>query len=141
MMTTTSKAVVIPLDPVAASRPRVRVIRLKDGRQFNQTYYAGRYKQWMADAERLVPVCQYAMVGPLRCEVEVIVQKARTSKLDHPTPDVDNYAKAALDVLTKKGYWDDDKQVIHLVVSKRFAEADEQPRTEIVIDYAHSLSL
>jgi Holliday junction resolvase RusA-like endonuclease len=45
---------------------------------------------------------------------------------------VDNFAKAVLDAITRSNFgWDDDDQILELKVTKRFAEADEQPRSDI----------
>jgi Holliday junction resolvase RusA-like endonuclease len=45
---------------------------------------------------------------------------------------VDNFAKAVLDAITRSDFgWDDDDQILELKVIKRFAEVDEQPRSDI----------
>lgn len=69
--------------------------------------------------------------GPLSAVVDVIKKKARTSKRDYPRGDADNFVKAALDVIVKKGYIRDDDQIVALEVTKRFADADERPRTDV----------
>ena len=99
------------LNPKPASRPRV-------GRW--GTYYSKTYKQWMEDAAKLIPVPPVPLEGPLSVNVLVQVEKPRTSKLDHPKPDIDNYIKAILDALTKAQYWQDDHQVIQLWARKEF---------------------
>jgi len=116
-----------PFDPVPASRPRVS----KWG-----TYYGKTYKAWKEHAER------YVAHGSLRLDVaarllvmiQAVVRRPKTSKLVTPRGDIDNYAKGPLDVITKAGgYWVDDCQVVCLIASKRFADKDEQPRTEVHI--------
>lgn len=58
--------------------------------------------------------------------------KPKTTKRDYPRGDTDNYAKAILDAMTKAGpFFEDDDQVTALMVTKRFAEPDEEPRTII----------
>lgn len=37
-------------------------------------------------------------------------------------PDIDKLARAALDASTDAGVWDDDAQVVHLTVSKKYAD-------------------
>lgn len=44
--------------------------------------------------------------------------------------DIDNYIKELLDVMTKTGFWEDDKQVIQLEAKKQYAL---KPRWEIKV--------
>lgn len=122
---TPSLSVFLALDPVPASRPRVT----RWG-----TYYAKTYKDWMKKAHELIERSDVTLDGPLFVIVDVAARKARTSKLDQPKPDVDNYAKASLDIVTKaEGYWHDDSQIAALIVRKRFARVDETPGSTIYI--------
>ncbi len=126
-MTATSKdilEVVIGLDPVPASRPRVS----KFG-----TYYSATYKNWKKDAARFFPQAPEALQGPLAVELEVVCKRPKKPTTTIPTGDVDNYAKAALDAVNDAKLWEDDKQVVSLTVSKRYAVGDESPRTTINI--------
>lgn len=113
------------LDPVPASRPRVS----KWG-----TYYAKTYKDWMKRAAEILPPLAFPHAGFLRVELEFIVRKPRTSKLHTPRGDIDNYAKAILDALTKADHWGDDGQVVTLFASKRFAAPDEEAGIRIRIE-------
>lgn len=45
-------------------------------------------------------------------------------------PDTDNLLKQVLDCLTRLRFWEDDKQVVHMVASKKYSEI---PRWEIEI--------
>lgn len=119
--------VVIPLEPLPASRPRVT----KWG-----TYIAKPYKQWIDAALRLIPegTLWLEKTLPLIVVTTAVCTKARTSKLFFPRMDVDNTAKAALDIITKVGgYWDDDNQIVHLVTTKRFALPGEDAHTSVAI--------
>lgn len=117
---------ILPLDPVPASRPRV-------GRW--STYYKGSYGIWKPLAERLLksavwPVMQTG--DPVHIMLEVVKRKARTSKLVVPNGDLDNYVKAVLDAVTKaEKAWKDDVQVQTLHTHKRFALGGEAPRVHV----------
>jgi Holliday junction resolvase RusA-like endonuclease len=47
--------------------------------------------------------------------------KSRDGKLKHTRPDLDNMAKLFQDCLTKTGFWQDDAQVVRLVLEKRWS--------------------
>ena len=120
----TGYEVVIGIDPVPAARPRVS----KWG-----TYYPETYKKWKAAAAQFFPKLFEQLKGPLGVELEVICKKPQRPTKTFPRGDVDNYAKAALDAVNDAQLWGDDDQVQRLIVSKRYAEKDEQPRTIIKI--------
>ena len=118
----------LPLRPVPASRPRVT----RWG-----TYYSKTYTAWRKAAAELIPKATSPLEGPLRVRVLSLVERPRTSRLPHPKPDVDNYAKAALDVVTSHGgQWHDDAQIIHLTTEKRWCEPEEEEGTYILIEPA-----
>jgi len=120
-------SLVFPFNPVPASRPRVT----RWG-----TYYSKTYKAWKEAAERsLQPGTLHLGADiPLIVIVRVIARRPKSTKLTTPRGDLDNYVKAPLDVITKVGgYWKDDTQVVSIISWKRFAEEDEQPRTEVDI--------
>jgi Holliday junction resolvase RusA-like endonuclease len=65
-------------------------------------------------------------------EVIQVCRKPKTTTRSWPRGDVDNFAKAVLDAITRSDWgWDDDDQILELKIIKRFAEADEQPRSDI----------
>lgn len=124
--------VILPLEPVAASRPRVT----RWG-----TFYAEPYKTYLTAAPDVLYALELPMLyGPLHVALEVVCTKARTSKLLHPRQDVDNFAKATLDALTTAGAWIDDAQVARLTVEKRFASVGEAPHTRVQISALSSCS-
>lgn len=109
------KSLLFPLSPVAASRPRVT----RWG-----TYYLGPYRHFKEEMALLInrtfPPEFEIISGPIKLNIVCYVTRPKTTKLDYPKPDVDNYAKAILDSLN--GYvWEDDSQVISLTISKRWA--------------------
>lgn len=115
------------LNPVPASRPRVT----RWG-----TYYGKNYTAWRKAAMELIKDSKESISDPCTVLIEQIVEKPKTSKKKYPRGDVDNYAKAPADILTKKNFWDDDDLITGMWTSKRFAEEDEEPRTEVTI-YVH----
>lgn len=52
----------------------------------------------------------------------------------HAKPDADNYAKAALDAISKAGLWHDDGQVASLTLMKFYAAKGEPPSVEIRLE-------
>lgn len=57
--------------------------------------------------------------------------KATAPQYHYGKPDCDNVAKAILDALTPVGIWNDDAQVNHLVVLKRWANGSAGAAIEI----------
>ncbi len=103
--------------PVAASRPRVS--------KFGHAYFSGPYKAFREICTTDVPNTLgegfVPSSGRLRIDVECVVTRPKTTKLIAPKADVDNYAKAILDALNGE-LWEDDKQIEHLSISKRWTE-------------------
>lgn len=124
-VTTQSSELRVELAPVPASRPRVS----KWG-----TYYTGTYKQWIKDADATIPEADVALEGNLSVTLDLVAAKPPTTKRANPRGDIDNYIKAVLDALTKKGYWNDDDQIIHLYAHKRWPNPGEEPHFRVRIE-------
>lgn len=124
-VTTQSSELRVELAPVPASRPRVS----KWG-----TYYTGTYKQWIKDADATIPKADVALEGNLSVTLDLVAAKPPTTKRANPRGDIDNYIKAVLDALTKKGYWNDDDQIIHLYAHKRWPNPGEEPHFRVRIE-------
>jgi len=125
----------IPLDPMPAPRPRF-VVRGK----FASAYMPRGYEVWKDRAVECVRgvnnIPSEQLPGPCTVDLKVIAARPKTTKLTHPAPDVDNYAKAVLDAITQsERWWKDDKQVVRLTVSKTWANADEVPGIEVTITH------
>lgn len=107
------------INPVAASRPRVT--------RAGHTYYSGPYKTFRKDMELILEE-RFGdfdpQAAPLTVEVNCFVTKPKNTKLWTPRADVDNYAKAILDSFNGK-FWEDDKQITHLTVTKSWTESHE----------------
>ena len=122
-----SMSLVVPLNPVPASRPRVS----KWG-----VYYLKTYTRWMKQAKLHLPdgVDDPEFTGPVAVLTEFVVNKPKTTKRAYPIGDNDNYEKAAWDAITKcRAVWDDDDQILLNVSIKRFTNANEEPHTRVVV--------
>jgi Holliday junction resolvase RusA-like endonuclease len=92
------------------------------------------YKEWQAEAAKALKSIAWSSPtsGPVEVTIECLAARPKTTKLPHPKPDVDNYAKAILDAITKDGrFWTDDSQVQRLTVSK--AWTTEAPLIRLTI--------
>lgn len=83
-------------------------------------YSPKEYQEWQAEALKLLEATPAVLFGgPVVVELVCEVARPKTTKLAAPKPDVDNYAKGVLDVITKDGrFWADDTQVVILTVTK-----------------------
>ena len=114
--------------PVPASRPRVS----KWG-----VYYGKTYKAYMKAAEDAIPQASEPFtVGNLMVDIEFVCDLPKATKRLCPRGDIDNYVKAILDAITKKGYWHDDDQVVVLTAVKRWCTSGEDPHTTVKIQRA-----
>lgn len=108
------------IPPVAASRPRVG----KWG-----AYYSGPYRDFREQAKEKVHTVIgdgfTPLSGPLTVVVEIYATKPKSTKLDYPKPDIDNYTKAVLDVLNGL-LWEDDSQIISVYATKQWAGESQE---------------
>ncbi len=88
----------------------------------------------MKDAEATIPEADVAFEGNLNVTLDLVCHKPKTTKRDNPRGDIDNYIKAVLDALTKKGYWNDDDQIIHIYAHKRWPNPKEDPHFRVRIE-------
>jgi len=107
------------VSPVAASRPRV-------GR--HGSYYTGAYKRFRSEAGEVVFDVLGdnfdLLEGKLNVDIECYCTRPKTTKLEVPKSDVDNIAKAVLDILNGK-LWVDDSQIVRLYITKQWAAVGE----------------
>jgi Holliday junction resolvase RusA-like endonuclease len=71
--------------------------------------------------------------GRLGIVVETVIAKPKTTKLEDPNGDSDNYAKGPLDALEKAGVVSNDKKFIPVCATRRFAEPGESPGVHVWI--------
>tara|TARA_R110002020_G_scaffold283736_1_gene499390 strand:+ start:625 stop:957 length:333 start_codon:yes stop_codon:yes gene_type:complete len=87
-------------------------------------YFAGPYKIFRREAAEIVDNVLgnwEPLSGPLTVDLEMFVARPKTTKLDRPKADIDNFVKAVFDVMNGR-LWDDDSQVIRLYATKQWAE-------------------
>jgi|TARA_R100001510_G_C7656200_1_gene215982 Holliday junction resolvase RusA-like endonuclease len=110
--------ITLKIQPISASRPRVTRWGV---------YYGKRYTAFRKEAVGVVsgiespPDSPLPLSGPLKVSVMFNVRRPKTSKLDYPNPDIDNYLKAVLDILNGH-VWCDDRQIVDISGSKRWAK-------------------
>ena len=95
--------------------------------------YYPDYAPWQKQAGQLLDELKTEVQdGPIALYIEAVVEKPKTTKRKFPRGDCDNYSKSTCDVITKaQKLWKDDDQIVLLMVSKRFAETDEDPHIQI----------
>ena len=110
---------VFPISPVAASRPRV---------SRHGAYFAGPYKRFRTDC---IDVIDFVLgprfepyEEPIRVDVELFIKRPKTTKLEMPKADIDNFLKAVFDSLNKK-LWVDDNIIQSVYATKQWAEEGE----------------
>lgn len=109
-------AVTIPGKPIPASRPRVS----RWG-----TYYGKTYDNWRKLAASVIESRFEPATGPLAVLTIVVLPKAKSSKLDYPRGDIDNYEKAVWDSVTNnRAVWQDDNQIVCSTTLKAFESGD-----------------
>lgn len=108
----------VPINPVPASRPRVA----KWG-----TYYPKTYTKFRKEAKEYISKMSRSPIDyyfSLRCLIQV--KRPKTSKLEYPNGDFDNYLKAIMDA-GNEYLWTDDKlwKAMHGTSSLEFT--DDEP--------------
>jgi len=71
--------------------------------------------------------------NPVQVTVLFAIPRSRTGKLETPVGDGDNYEKALFDMLQKKGYLKDDRQITTCTWRKRFVSYGSDGYSEITI--------
>jgi Holliday junction resolvase RusA-like endonuclease len=117
---------ILPFEPLAAPRPRVRCVARGKG----ISYTDPRYRSWLkAVGDHLDSLPAFAkFLKPEELTVSVLMCAVRpaTTKLPAPKWDVDNAAKAVLDVLNGRAY-EDDAQIVELHALKKWSESPRSP--------------
>lgn len=119
-----------PIEPKPTPRPRLS--------KFGHAYASKDYRTYLDDlaAKAREQWPGLALVGPLAVTIMVLCRRPKTSKLDAPKPDWDNYAKGVCDAMNKIVY-EDDTQVVDAFVQKRWALPGEDGRIVVTIGPAY----
>lgn len=67
------------------------------------------------------------MEGELVLYIQFVCKPIAKSKFTTPAGDLDNLSKPLMDVLTKEGWYGDDRQIMSLLLNKRFPKPGETP--------------
>jgi len=116
-----------PISPVAASRPRVS----KWG-----TYYTGTYKEFREQARPIITAVLDGLSPTdkdLKVYVKLCVEKPKSTKLDYPRPDIDNYLKSIFDLMNGH-LWLDDRQIVYVQATKEWSKGSGYFIVEIEYD-------
>lgn len=123
--------IVLPIDPVPASRPRAS--QRGKGHGYTETHNKFR----LSASAWLLPLRDqllYPAGNHVGASIEFLVEKPESSRLLAPRGDLDNYIKITLDCLTDmQCLWEDDIQLVSLTTSKRFAK--DTPPGIIITSY------
>lgn len=114
---------IFDLVPMPCPRPRI-VVRGK----FAHAYYPAAYKAWKEAAANAIREALPPSHVPYDTAVVVSavfnVLRPKSTKLEAPKPDIDNYLKSLLDAMTTAEVWTDDKHVVKATALKRWADED-----------------
>lgn len=123
----------LPFDPMPSPRPRVRVIS-----KFASVYMPKEYMEWkegvaeFVKSQGTVPPAEVLEL-PVTVKLAFHVQRPKTTKLSHPKPDIDNYAKSVLDAFNDAGcIWADDTQVVDLKATKEWTSGPGKIVAEVI---------
>ena len=106
--------------PVPAGRPKVSRWGV---------YYPKSYENWKKDAWEYVDTLEGVPTDKqVALMIEVVAPPMKSSKYTTPMGDADNLCKGPMDLMTdSERVWLDDRQVVLLIVSKRFTTGEEDP--------------
>lgn len=107
------------IDPVPASRPRMT--------RTGHAYTAEPYRTFKDKLKTMMQTSwdNEMIESPVTVSIAVWCRRPKSTKLPHPRPDVDNYAKAVLDAMSGVVFTDD-KNVVELYVTKQWTESTDE---------------
>lgn len=129
-MTRTRISLVIPIEPVPASRARYSS---RNKRAYHSDKYAAYLKDTTQRIKRMTADMP-KMSGPVAVLIEFICHRPKKPTNPYPRGDFDNLAKAITDAMTQAGtVWRDDVQVAMAFIMKAYAEPGEAPHTKLTV--------
>lgn len=119
---------VVPLKPTPASRPRVTKRGI--------TYYPKAHSQYKDALLKFLRTLKPTLAtGLVALELGFVQPNFKTVQRLTSREDVDNLSKIVMDTMsTHGGFWEDDKQIVHLTVWKRFVREGEEPHTQVKME-------
>lgn len=130
----------LAVKPKAAARTNV-TCRGSGKRAFPTVYTAPGYREWLDEAIPLLTAVapelpQETRERDVRIDIEVVVQKPKSTKRRRPGGDSDNYEKGVWDAMTKVGrWWVDDEQIVENHTIKRWAEPGEPEGYHVTVTF------
>lgn len=120
--------VVLPIEPVPASRARVST-------RSRHAYHTGKYADYLKTVAPLVKQATAGMekmTGPVAVVLEFVCPRPKRPTNPYPRGDFDNLAKAITDAITHAGtVWGDDVQIVMSFILKAYTEPGEAPHTKV----------
>lgn len=117
--------------PLPAPRPRVFQ---------NRAYMPASYTAFCKEIASALPKTdEPPLDGELAMAIEFVCKPIAKSKFTTPAGDLDNLAKGVMDVLTKEGWYGDDRQITTLLLTKRFPQPGETPHIVFALDKAPAI--
>lgn len=102
--------------------------------KFAHAYYPKTYKDWIEAFAKAMKGLKFTKFEtPVSLTARFLVTRPKTTKLLTPKGDLDNYAKALFDCLTKADVWTDDALIASALLTKQFAPPSTPGHIELHI--------
>lgn len=103
--------------------------------KWGSAYMPASYKKYQAEIAKGLPAkpADTPFAAELHVAIEFVCKPIAKSKFTTPMGDLDNFAKGVMDTLTDEGWWEDDRQIVSLHLTKRFPGPGESPHINVSI--------